>query len=497
MSTKTLVVLVLCFTLGVVFRSFVDLGSTFAPFIILIGGVLLLLPRLGVGVSRRSFFVSLCVIAVGSGVLRTDFAYMDPGRYVLDNAVGDTISLRGVIVDEPDERDSSVRLTVKTSDETLHETHTKILVTVPLYPQWHYGDEIVLDGVLKKPENFVSDEDGREFNYVGYLAKSGIYYQMYQPKIELAGGGAGNPIQTKLFFLKQTFLESVSQVLHEPYAALVGGLVVGAKQSLGEDLLERFRVVGLIHIVVLSGYNVTIIAESIMRSLSVFGPVIRASVGGVSIILFALMTGAGATIVRASIMALLVVVGRALGREVDILRLLAIAAFGMMIHNPLIVVFDPSFQLSFLATLGLILVPPLFEKRFMVIPEKFGLREVAVATIATQIFVLPAIVYMMGDVSIVAIVVNLLVLAVIPITMLFGFLTGVVGLLSTTVAMIPAFFAFILLYYEVAIVELFSRLPYASVHVSDVSLFFIIMWYGVYGWILWRWYTRSIKNKTR
>lgn len=488
MHTKTLVVLVLCFTLGVVFRSVTYLGPTFAPFLFVIGGALLLLPRVRPSVSRASFIVSLCVIMFGIGVLRTDFAYMDPSKNVLDNIVGVETTLTSVIVDEPDERDTSVRLVVEIRDETLHETYTKVIVTAPLYPVWHYGDVVVLEGVLKKPENFISDEDGREFDYEGYLGKSGIYYQMYQPEMTRIEEGAGNPVKTYLFTLKHTFLENLSLVLHEPYAALAGGLVVGAKQSLGENLLEKFRVVGLIHIVVLSGYNVTIIIESLMRVLSLCSPWIRAVIGSIGIILFALMTGAGATIVRASIMALLVVIGRTLGRQVDVFRLLAIAAAAMVLHNPLIVVFDPSFQLSFLATLGLILVPPLFEERFTVIPETFGLRDVAVATIATQLFVLPAIVYMMGDVSVVSIIVNMLVLAVIPITMLFGFLTGVIGMVSTALSTAPAFFAFVFLYYEVSVVELFSALPYASISVPHVSLFYILVWYAVYGWILWRWY---------
>ena len=488
MKTSTLVILVVCFALGVVFRSFIGLGATFAPFLILLGGVLLLLPRLMGGVSRKSFFVSFCIIAIGCGVLRTDLVYMDASRYVLDNMVGHDMVLECIIVDEPDERENVTRLTVGVWDKTAQSELTKVLVSVPLYPVWNYGDRIVLEGVLKKPKNFVSDEGGREFNYIGYLAKSGIYYQMYQPKIELIGRGEGNMIKASLFDMKHAFLEKVSLVLHEPYAALLGGLVVGAKQSLGEDLLEKFRVVGLIHIVVLSGYNVTIIAESIMKVLGFLRPGLRALVGGTSIVLFAIMTGAGATIVRASIMALLVVVGRALGRNVDLFRLLAIAAFMMVLHNPLIVVFDPSFQLSFLATLGLLLLPPLFEKHFMIVPEKFGLREVAVATIATQIFVLPALIYMMGEVSLVAIFVNLLVLLVIPITMLLGFLAGVFGFISTILSSVFAFFAFIFLYYEVAMVEVFSLLPFASVSVPHVSLFFIVVWYGVYGWVLWRWY---------
>jgi competence protein ComEC len=487
MRTKTLVVLVSCFTLGVVFRSFIDLGQTFALFVILISGALLLLPRVRPMVSRTSFIVSLCILAAGSGILRTDLAYMDDGRHVLDNMVGEYISLEGMVSKEPDVREAVTRLTVDVTFPTLHETRTGVILSVPHYPQYTYGDVIVFEGVLEKPEN-VASENGREFDYRGYLAQQGVFYEMYRPQTQKVGEHAGNIVVGSLLDLKQAFLQRVSQSLHEPYAALVGGLVVGAKQSLGADLLDKFRVTGLIHIVVLSGYNVTIIAYALIRLVGFLPPLWRAAVGVVSIALFAIMTGAGATIVRASIMAALVVVAKAIGRDVDIMRLLAIAAFFMVMHNPHIVVFDPSFQLSFLATLGLVLVSPLFEKYIMWVPEKYALREVVAATVSTQIFVLPALIYMMGEVSLVALPVNLLVLIVIPITMLLGFLTGVFGFIHPALAMFPAFFAFVFLYYEIAVVELFSALPFASVSVPHVSLFFIIVWYMLYAIILWRWY---------
>jgi competence protein ComEC len=495
MKTSTLIVLVSCFALGVVFGSFIDLGRTFPVFLLMLAGAILLFPRLGVSVSRVSFFVTFGLLAFGCGVLRMDIAHMTSTEGVLDNQLGETVRVEGIIVDEPDERDSTMRITVAIEDTTLHTKLTKVLVTTDIYPTYAYGDRLVLNGVLEKPENFLSDT-GRSFDYVGYLAKDNIHYQMYRPQIERIGSDEGNPIVASLLSLKFSFLEKVSLVLHEPYSALVGGLVVGAKQSLGENLLDMFRTVGLIHIVVLSGYNVTIIAESLMRVLGVLPRYARVTIGGMSIVGFAIMTGAGATIVRASIMALIVVVGRALGREADMLRLLAIAALMMILHNPMIVVYDPSFQLSFLATLGLILLPPMCEKYFTWMPEKFGLREVALATLTTQIFVLPALVYMMGEVSLVALVVNLLVLMVIPITMLFGFLAGVFGFISHTLSMIFAFFAFLFLYYEIFIVELFARVPFASVTVPHVSLVWVIVVYALYGVVIWRWYAKQTFGHT-
>lgn len=172
---------------------------------------------------------------------------------------------------------------------------------------------------------------------------------------------------------------------------------------------------------VLSGYNVTIISEFIMGMLSFLPKMIGTSLGALSIILFAIMVGGSATIIRASIMALLVLLARVTGRVSDMTRALFLAGFVMVLHNPQIVVFDPSFQLSFMATLGLISLSPKLNSIFKFVPTKFYLRETVSATISTQIFVLPLLLYMMGELSLVAVFVNLLVLMFIPLTMLFGF----------------------------------------------------------------------------
>jgi len=166
----------------------------------------------------------------------------------------------------------------------------------------------------------------------------------------------------------------------------MSGLLIGAKKGMPEDLQEDFRRVGIIHLVVLSGYNITIIAENIGRAVRLLPiPYFLSSVLSVlGIILFAILTGASATIVRASIMAILVLFARSTGRIYEVTYALFIAGFFMIVHNPKIVRFDASFQLSFLATLGLIYLPSLLEKHFHWITPRFQLRDFALATIATQ-----------------------------------------------------------------------------------------------------------------
>jgi len=444
MNQRLLIILLFGFTGGVMLRSFLNFSFVFTGFIFLLGVILLLLWLMHR--QKNVLLFSFAIFAVFLGILRFDVADLNRGDLLLETLVSETINIEAIIIDEPDERENNVYLTVEFEniflDEEKFDIKSRAKIITDLYSQYEYGDRVLMKGRLEKPKNFTNNVTGKEFDYVSYLWKDGIFYQMFYPEIKLVSKGEGNIFKEKLFAFKRVFLSNISQVIPEPASSLLGGLVVGAKQSLGKELLDDFRTVGIVHIVVLSGYNVTIVAEALMRFFSFLPRVASMWVGASSIVLFAIMTGAGATIVRASIMALLVILARATGRTSEITRALFIAGFLMVLFNPKILIFDISFQLSFLATLGLILFPPLLEKYFHFMPTKFQLREFALATISTQIFVLPLLLYKMGQLSLVALPVNLLILIFVPLTMLFGFLTGMIGFLSIALSLPFAFITY-------------------------------------------------------
>lgn len=383
------------------------------------------------------------------------FAWRTQATQIVVPDVSKETEFLGVVVEEPDIRDTHAKVVVQTEN-------TKLIVTTAHYPKLSYGDEVLLTGEAVLPKAFET-ETGRVFKYDKYLHMRGITHQLFYPELEYIGERKGNVLKQFLFDIKHTLLTHVSETLKEPHSALVGGVVFGVKESLGEKILEDFRRTGLIHIVVLSGYNVTIIAEALMRSLVFLSLQLRVVIGSIAIIFFAIMTGAGATIVRASIMAILVIIARVTGRVSDMNRLLVLAGLMMLFVNPQILLFDASFQLSFIATWGLLNMSPHLEKYFLWITERFGLREIATATIATQIAVLPLLTYMVGEVSLIAPIVNLLVLPIIPAMMLFGFLTGLIGIVSGGLATIPGIVTYMTTGYTFGIVEFFSSLFFATV----------------------------------
>ena len=290
-------------------------------------------------------------------------------------------------------------------------------IKTKLYPRFHYGDSINFIGNLSAPFNFKSST-GRAFDYKGYLAKSDIFYEIKSAVVKVETNNTDNYadwLTSGLYRIKRRFVNNLNITLGEPHSALAAGLVVGEKSALGKDLLNDFRTVGLIHIVVLSGFNITVVADAMRRLLSRFPRVWGIVIGGIGIILFGILVGGGATVIRSCFMASIALIGNLIRRDYNVTRALVFAGLLMLIQNPLILLHDPSFQLSFLATLGLILLASPLEKFFWFIPDKFGMRGIFSATFATQIFVSPFILYLMGQISIIGVVANILVLPFIPI----------------------------------------------------------------------------------
>lgn len=477
------------FIAGIFFRSFYETWVSFPLFLLVLSATIFLTNRF-FQKDSKILLLSVLVFTFSLGILRFELKEFVSPKNNIDNFVGEKVIAVGFVSEYPDKRENSQKITIDLKGinvlgEREVKVDTKILVSSDIYSDYEYGDELKIIGILKKPENFDSG-NGRIFDYESYLAKDGIFYQFFLPKIEVVSKGNGFFVKKWLFVLKNKFESAIERAIKEPRSSLLDGILLGSKHSLSKNLQEDFMKAGIIHIVVLSGYNITIVAESVMRALSFLPRVFSFYFGALGIILFAVMVGGGATVIRASIMALLVVLARAIGRNYNITRALIIAGVFMLIQNPKILVFDPSFQLSFMATLGLVTLSPLVEKKLFFITEKFQIRELVVSTISTQIFVLPLLLYMTGNLSLVSLPVNFLILAFIPATMFFGFLTGVFGLMSYFLSLPFAYLASILLSYTLSIVDFWSSFPFASVNIPPFSFWALVFVYAIYALVIFK-----------
>ncbi len=389
--------------------------------------------------------------------------------------------VEGRVSDDPDERANALRIVVAAERVNGEEAQGRVLAVLPRDTEVFYGDKVTVRGVLEAPQSFETDT-GRIFDYPGYLRARGIELLMPHAALQSSAPGSWSIIGT-LFAAKHAFERALERVIREPYAALMEGLLLGEKRGLPEALTQAFVLAGLIHIVVLSGYNIGVVADWSLRFLGIFLPkkAALASVG-VIIVLFALMAGGGMATVRACLMGLIAVLARYLDRPALALRSLGIAALGMAAWNPL-VVFDAGFILSVLATFGLITLSPSVERVLSRFWREGVLRATAATTIAVQIFVLPALLYFTGILSLVAFPVNVLVLPFVPLSMLLGFLAGILALVHPYLALLPALAGEWLLRGIIWVSQFAAGLPLAAFTVPAFPAWVAVLVYAPLTWL--------------
>src|SRR3989338_5222138 len=317
---------------------------------------------------KRFRVVGFAGLILLAGALRYQTSFPNDDQNFIGRHYGEELELEGVVVREPDVRSDKMNLTLRSITSTNPssrggELEGNILLTLGKYPEYQYGDRLKFSGKVEEP--FVSEE----FSYKDYLARYDTYAVMRFPKAEKLGEGQGSPIKSALLSINRKFQTVLSQILPEPHNALAQGIIIGAKRNIPEDLKNALIAVGVSHIIVISGYNMSIITENILKTRERVGRRIAFALSFLLILGFVIMTGADASVVRAAIMAMLAVVALNVGRIYISFNALIFVAALMIMQNPKILAFDVGFQLSFMATAGLIYLGSWFEKRLSWVPN--------------------------------------------------------------------------------------------------------------------------------
>ncbi len=238
-------------------------------------------------------------------------------------------------------------------------------------------------------------------------------------------------LSDKLIIVRDAIVSKIYLALPEPAGSLLSGILFGNKVKLDQNLINQFRIVGLTHIIAVSGYNLTILTANIK---TIFRPYFGRKVillNVAVIILFILISGAPASILRAGVMAGLLLVGEIIGRPVKPLNILIIGAGVLTIFEPKII-FDIGFILSVASTYGLMRVCDIFDNGLKKVLPLETFRGVLSETLAATLMTAPIILVVFSRLSIVSPISNILVLPLIP--MLMGF--GIIGCIL--VFLVPA-----------------------------------------------------------
>ncbi len=394
----------------------------------------------------------------------------------------------GTLVDPPEYQDNytTLRLRVQQVDTGLDQFKVDglLLARIPANQEFHYGDVIRVRGRLETPP------ENEDFSYRDYLARQGIRSYMPIADATLLPGSTANPIAAEIYALKEKSLDNVYRLFLDPEASLLAGILLGVDSGLAAPLQQAFQDTGTAHIIAISGFNIAIIAGIFVTLFSRFLGTRRGAVAAViGIAFYTFLVGANPAVVRAALMGTLSLIAAQFGRRQQGLNTLAFVAALMAIWNPQ-VLWDVGFQLSFFATLGLIL----YAEPFQAAVEKFFSRyfpssntekisellaEFALFTFAAQITTLPIMAYQFKQISLVSFIANPFILPAQPAVMILGGLAVSLSLILFPLGQIAAWMAWPLTAYTIRMVELFDSVPHGVIYLGGFSLAFVVLFYAV------------------
>lgn len=399
---------------------------------------------------------SLIFLGFILGILRVEiFEAHEPH----DVPWNETLTFEGEVIAEVDLRMDHQKVTLETE-------WGRVLLTLSLYEDVEFGDVLTVKGRLEPaPE----EEDG--YAYADYLALHRTWILMPTPQI-LSVEKAGLSFFSSIFDFKRSIETRIQSLYFEPEASFVAGLLLGSRKGLPDELTLAFQRTGLSHIVAISGYNISLLVAALFYVLSFLDFKKRIIFSSVGILIFVILVGASAAVLRAGLMGLLTLWGLYAGRKSQALFGLLWSALIMTLINPYTLIYDIGFQLSFAATLGILLFHPMLSgavpewKRFV------WIRESLLLTLSAQITTTPFMLFYFGRFSLVSPLANLLVAPFIPLAMFFS---GLSLLFGKTFALA----AWVYLKVVETVALILGRIPFAdfglsiSVYEFLISLLFL------------------------
>ncbi len=386
-----------------------------------------------------------------------------------------------IVSREPQEKDRWQNIILKPQDKEYAKE--KFLMILPAFPEYAYKDKLQIDCTLEIPEN-----KEETFDYRMYLAKDGIYYLCQKPEIKILEKNDDRNFFSFILKIKNKFKQNINALLPSPQSGLLTGLLLGGTGDLPQAVSDNFSRTGMTHIVAVSGYNVTIIAEYLIL-LGIFLGLWRKqafwfAISGIA--LFVFIVGFPSSAVRAGVMGTVLLWGIKNGRLGNSQNAIVFAAAVMLLINPLLLRWDIGFQLSFLATSGIVYFYPLMENRLIKKNKTGGIGEIIFLSISAQIFVIPIIIFNFEKLSLISPLANLLVLPIIPLTMLVGFLAPLFQFFLPILAKVLAWIAYLLLKYEVEVINFLASLKFSFIEIKNFSWVGIIIWYVVLVFIIYK-----------
>lgn len=384
----------------------------------------------------------------------------------------DVVTLTGTVSSRPEPRDTAQLVVLEVDGLRTaggwEDASARVLVRADRYQDWAYGDRVVARGELRP----VDPSSGY---WVEYLARQGIFRTLEYPRMALVDGQDGLDPRRVIDEVRDRLDAVAAELLPEPQASLLGGILVGSRSSMPPDFREALNVTSTSHIVAVSGFNVTVLAGVVqlaaLRLLSRRRATILAIV---AVWVYAILTGLPPSATRAAIMATMALGAVLAGRGGDAASFLCFSASLMAGLDPLLL-YDLGFQLSFLATAGLVLLEPVLRGWMSRLPG--WLSGSLSVTLAAQLAVLPVLLWSFRTISVVSPLSNLLISPALPVLMGFGSATVLLGAVSQPLGELVAPVTWLLLTYLVESIRWTARIPGASLETGSPTPGLVLLYY--------------------
>ncbi len=369
--------------------------------------------------------------------------------------VGNEILLTGKIAEDPDlnQEKGEISLKIDILEISGRKINGRIFAKIKTSKTVRRSDEITLRGKMS----------------AGFGGFSGTLFRANVVKITPKSDFVRN--------FRDFFAEKVRRIIPSPEADLGLGYLLGQKNSLPADLENALKITALTHIVVASGYNLTVLVNFARKFFGKFSKKLATLAMFALIFGFVLVVGFSPSMTRAGIVAALSVIFWYFGRKVNPYFLLIFVAILTLLISPTNL-FDLGWQLSFGSFFGVMILAPLLKKFLFECPEKLGSSaSIFFETLSAQIATLPLLIYTFGAFSLVSLAANMLVLPFVPIAMLLTFLTGIFAWIFAPIAYIFGFFAEMILKFSIFVAKNLASVSGAQMELT-LGLSEVLIIYG-------------------
>lgn len=402
--------------------------------------------------NRRSTLALLfCVISAGTvlGIVRTQFVIEKP-PFVCE----EKCTVTGEVISFVERRETFQLFDVRLKDKQA----AYVRVRSQLYPEVRKGDVVTLSGTIKIPTTVYPHNGEASFDYSAYLRLRGVGSELYYPTL-LVSQERKDSLAVSLYDFNMEMRQRVSHLLPGVEGDLASGMLLG-NVSFEEKVKEQFRVAGLSHIVVLSGFNVTILIMFVLFLLRPLPLIVRTSSAFLFVVLFIVMVSGGVSIVRAGLMSVISLYALFLGREYVARQALILSLVFIIMYSPENLLYDASLHLSFLATAGIVYG---YEKIYRTLHRlpRF-LRETCSGTLCAYVATLPYLLYTFGTMSPYALIANILAVPLVPLGMFLTVVSIVTSFVSTALSTLFSFATAFVLGAVIEVSRIVSELPLSS-----------------------------------